>query len=261
MSNVQRASVPGSGPRRSEIIIGGAQVYADLLEYFELKGFRYSPMGLRDGMLARMLAQTDLSHSAHARLEKDRWASVIELCRKYGADPKRMEPVRQHVTQLFDQLKRVHELPEEYRHWLQAAAMMNEVGKFMNHQGHHRHTQYIVANSEIYGFTTEQRALISGIARYLGKSRPDPMDREMRAIPAEEHGNLARAIVLLRLAVALNQDRASDVLRVIPKVFPKRVLLELVPGRSGASLELWSLRKEADYFFEVFRRELLVELR
>jgi exopolyphosphatase/guanosine-5'-triphosphate,3'-diphosphate pyrophosphatase len=261
MSNVQRASVPGIGPRRSEIIIGGAQVYADLLEYFELKGFRYSPMGLRDGMLARMLAQTDLSHQAHLRLEKDRWASVLELCKRYGVNPKRMEPVRHHVTQLYDRLKRVHELPPEYRQWLQAAAMMNEVGKFMNHQGHHRHTQYILANSEIYGFTTEQRALISGITRYLGKSRPDADDRVMRAIPAEEHGNVVRAVVLLRLAVALNQDRASDVLRVRPMVNSRRVLLELTAGRTGASLELWSLRKEADYFFEVFRRELLVELR
>jgi len=261
MSNLQRASVPGIGPRRSEIIVGGAQVYADLLAYFELKGFRYSPMGLRDGMLARMLAQADLSHSAHQRLEADRWASVMELCRHYGVDPKRMEPVRHHVTQLYDQLKRVHELPEEYRQWLQAAAMMHSVGKFMNHQGHHRHTQYILANSEIYGFTTEQRAIIAGIARYLGKSRPDPMDRVMRFIPAEEHVNLERAVVLLRLAVALNQDRTTGMLRVTPRVTPQRVLLELMPGRGGASLEQWSLNKEADYFFAVFRRELLVELK
>jgi exopolyphosphatase/guanosine-5'-triphosphate,3'-diphosphate pyrophosphatase len=43
-------------------------------------------------------------------------------------------------------------------------------------------------------------------------------------------------------------------------VYPKRVVLELVPGRHGAELEAWSLRKEADYFREVFRRELLVEV-
>jgi exopolyphosphatase/guanosine-5'-triphosphate,3'-diphosphate pyrophosphatase len=69
-----------------------------------------------------------------------------------------------------------------------------------------------------------------------------------------------RAIVLLRLAVALNQDRASDVRRVTVRVYPKRVLLELEPGRTGAELELWSLRREAAYFREVFRRELLATL-
>ena len=67
-------------------------------------------------------------------------------------------------------------------------------------------------------------------------------------------------MVLLRLAVALNQDRASDVLKVRVKVYPKRVMLELVPGRTGAELEIWSLRKEASYFREVFRRELFVTL-
>ena len=71
---------------------------------------------------------------------------------------KKAEPVREHVVQLFDELARVHELPEEYRLWLEAAAMMQDVGKFMNHQGHYRHTQYIIANSEIFGFSPEQRA-------------------------------------------------------------------------------------------------------
>ena len=82
----------------------------------------------------------------------------------------------------------------------------------------------------------------------------------MRQVPPAEHEHVRRAVVLLRLAVALNQDRASDVLRVIVRVYPKRVLLELRPGRTGAELELWSLRKEADYFREVFRRELFVTL-
>jgi exopolyphosphatase/guanosine-5'-triphosphate,3'-diphosphate pyrophosphatase len=66
--------------------------------------------------------------------------------------------------------------------------------------------------------------------------------------------------VLLRLAVALNQDRASDVLRVTVRTYPKRVALKIQPGRTGAELELWSLRKEAAYFREVFRRELFPTL-
>ena len=67
-------------------------------------------------------------------------------------------------------------------------------------------------------------------------------------------------MVLLRLAEALNQDRASDVLRVAVKVYPKRVYFEVKPGKTGAELELWSLRKEGDYFREVFGRELFVTL-
>jgi exopolyphosphatase/guanosine-5'-triphosphate,3'-diphosphate pyrophosphatase len=260
MNNEQRAAVPGIGPRRSEIIVGGALVYASLLERLGLKGFRYSPLGLRDGILAQMLAEVDLRTSVHQKIENERWAGVLEVCRRYGIEQRKVEPVREHVVQLFDSLTRVHELPEEYKLWLEAAAMMQDVGKFMNHQGHFRHTQYIIANSEIFGFSPEQRAIVSALARYLGKTRPDPMDRVMRTIPMEEHPHVVRAVVLLRLAVALNQDRASAVVQMRSHVYPKRVLLELVPGRGGAELEAWSLKKEATYFREVFRRELFVEV-
>jgi len=259
MTNAEREAVPGIGPRRSEIIIGGALVYATLLERFGLKGFRYSPLGLRDGMLAQMLGEVDLRAEVHRKIESERWAGVLAVCKRYGIDQKKAEPVRLHATQLFDALVKVHELPTDYRLWLQSAAMMYEVGKFMNHQGHHRHTQYIIANSEIFGFSPEQRQIVAAIARYLGKTRPNPEDRPMRGIPIEQHRFIERAVVLLRIAVALNQDRASAVVGLKTSVYPKNVTLDIVPGRGGAKLELWAVTKEASYFREVFGRDLVVE--
>ncbi len=260
MSLPQREAVPGIGPRRSEIIVAGAQVYAEVLETFGLSGFRYSPLGLRDGILAQMLAEQDARAKAHREFEHERWESVLATARRYGVDRRQADPVRTHAVQIFRELKAVHELPPEYESWLATAAMLRDSGKFINHQGHHRHTQYIISSSEIYGYTQLQRTLVSAIARYLGKSRPQPGDRALRNIPADEHKNVQRAVVLLRLAVALNQDRASDVVRVGVRAYPKRIHLELRAGRTGAELELWSLRKEAGYFREVFGRELFVTL-
>jgi exopolyphosphatase/guanosine-5'-triphosphate,3'-diphosphate pyrophosphatase len=260
MSLPEREAVPGIGPRRAEIIVAGVEVYAELLEGFGLPGFRYSPLGLRDGILEQMLAEQDARADVHREFERERWESVLATARRYGVDPRQAEPVRAHAVQLFKELKALHQLPPEYESWLAAAAILLDTGKFINHQGHFRHTQYIVSSSEIYGYTQLQRTVISAIARYLGKSRPQAGDRAMRNIPAEEHKNVQRAVVLLRLAVALNQDRASDVLRVAAKVYPKRIYLELEPGRTGAELELWSLRKEAAYFREVFGRELFATL-
>jgi exopolyphosphatase / guanosine-5'-triphosphate,3'-diphosphate pyrophosphatase len=260
LNNAQRAAIAGIGPRRSEIISGGAQVYAALLERMHLKGFRYSRLGLRDGVLAQMLADTDERTSAHRTMEAERWEGVLEVCRRYGVDPRKVEPEREHSVQLFDQLQAVHQLPPEYRLWLQAAAMMQGVGKYMNHQGHNRHTQYIIANSEIFGFSPVQRAIVAAIARYMGKSRPEAMERPMRYVPVEEHAHVQSAVVLLRMAEALNQDRVTAAVRVRTKVYPKRVVLELIPARGGAELEQWSLKKEATYFREVFRRELLIEV-
>jgi exopolyphosphatase/guanosine-5'-triphosphate,3'-diphosphate pyrophosphatase len=260
MSLPEREAVPGIGPRRAEIIVAGAAVYAEILETFALHGFRYSPLGLRDGILAQMLAEQDARAKEHREFEHERWESVLATARRYGVDLRQAEPVRGHAVQLFRELKAVHELAPEYESWLAAAAMLRDTGKFINHQGHHRHTQYIISSSEIYGYTQLQRTLVSAIARYLGKTRPQPGDRALRNIPSEEHKNVNRAVVLLRLAVALNQDRASDVLRVGTRIYPKRVYLELRAGRTGAELEQWSLRKEAAYFREVFGRELFVTL-
>ena len=260
MDNAQRTAVPGIGPRRSEIITGGAQVYATLLEGMGLKGFRYSPLGLRDGILAQMLGDADAKATVHQTMESERWEGVLEICRRYGVDPATEASLVESAASLFDGLQRVHELPGEYRLWLRSAAMMNAVGKYMNHQGHHRHTQYIIANSEVFGFSPAQRTVVSAIARYLGRSRPDPMDRVMRAVPVEEHAHVRGAVVLLRLAKALDADRATDVVRAVPHVYPKRVVLELRPARGRGELEVWTLKKEAAYFREVFRRELLVEV-
>ncbi|HKB48049.1 MAG TPA: hypothetical protein VKC57_10160, partial [Ktedonobacterales bacterium] len=260
LSLPERETIAGIGPRRAEIIIAGSQVFAELLESFNLPGFRYSSLGLRDGILAQMLAETDTRASGHIEFEHERWESVLATAKRYGVDPRQAEPVRAHALQLFRELKPLHSLPPEYENWLAAAAILRDTGKFINHQGHHRHSQYVISSSEIYGYTPVQRTIVSALARYLGKSRPQPGDRAMRNIPAEEHGSVHKAVALVRLAVALNQDRASDVLRVAARVYPKRVYIDIKPGRTGAELELWSLRKEAGYFREVFGRELFATL-
>jgi len=261
MTLPEREAVEGIGPRRAEIIVAGVEVFVQLLQSFGLAGFRYSPLGLRDGILAQMLAERDARATAHSEFEQERWESVLATARRYGVDLNQAEPVRAHAVQLFRDLKALHQMPVEYESWLAAAAMLRDTGKFINHQGHHRHAQYIVSSSEIYGYTQLQRTIVSALARYLGKSRPQPGDRALRNIPAEQHKHVHRAVVLLRLAVALNHDRASDVLRVAARVYPKRVYLEVEPGKTGAELELWSLRKEAGYFREVFGRELFATLK
>ena len=156
---------------------------------------------------------------------------MLEVCRRYAIDLKKAEPVRAIMRcSCFDALEAVHHLPQDYRVWLESAAMMQEVGKYMNHQGHHRHTQYIIANSEIFGFSPEQRMIVAAIARYQGKSRPDSMDRNMRGLPVEEHVHVRAAVVLLRLAIALNQNQATKPVRLKVQVHAKRVTLLMAAG-------------------------------
>ncbi len=254
----QRQAMEGLGPRRAEIIIAGASVYQDIVERFALPGFVYSPLGLRDGMLAQMVAEHDRNTAAGRRIETERRAGLAEAARHYGADMKYAEQIRDLSMQLFQQLKPVHRLPAEYEEWLSAAALLNEVGSFINRSGRHRHAYYIIANSELFGFTTEQRRLIAVIARYVGKSRPSPHDRAIRLMSPLDRQSAAKAIVLLRLARALNQGRKGAVTGITAKCQPSAVQFKLRTKRGGAELEIWSLLKEKGYFREVFGRDLVV---
>jgi exopolyphosphatase/guanosine-5'-triphosphate,3'-diphosphate pyrophosphatase len=253
----ERRKIQGIGPRRAEIIIAGATVYHELLERLHLKGFRYSPLGLRDGILAQMAADYDRSTRSGKQIESERWESILNAVRHYRVDRKHALDVRDSAAFLFAALRSVHGLAPEYKEWLTAAAMLYEVGDFVNRNGRHRHTHYIISNSEILGYTPQQRRIIGAIARYLGKSKPAMDDGPMKLIESTDRGDVEKAIVLLRLARALNLGRSRAVGRVRIGVHSAEVRLTLVPRRRmGVDLEQWAIEKEADYFREVFGREL-----
>ena len=253
----ERRKIEGIGPRRAEIIVAGAIVYQELLDKLRLKGFRYSPLGLRDGILAQMAADYDRSTRSGRQIEFERWESILAAVNHYHVDRKHAIDVRDHATLLFSALRSLHRLPPEYREWLSAAAMLYEVGDYVNRNGRHRHTHYIISNSEILGYTPQQRRIIAAIARYLGKSRPTLEDGPMKMLDPGDRADVQKAILLLRLARALNLGRSRAVERVRVGLRSPEVNLTLVPRRRmGVDLELWAIEKERDYFREVFGREL-----
>jgi exopolyphosphatase/guanosine-5'-triphosphate,3'-diphosphate pyrophosphatase len=254
-----RSKVPGIGPRRAEIIVAGACVFAELMERCNLPGFQYSPLGLRDGLLAQMLADHDRATVSHRQIEAERDDAILAMCKQYRVDLKRAEEVRCLAVQLFHELRRVHALPPEYQGWLSAAALLHEAGTFINRSGSHRHTYYLIANSEIFGFTPEQRHIIAAIARYLGKTRPNPADGPMKALNSADEELAPKAVVLLRLAKAMSHGTDGSIVNVAAEVYRERVMLKLT-AKDGADLEVWMLSKERAYFREVFGRELDVEV-
>ena len=254
-----RARLPGIGPRRAEIVVAGAYVFAELMERCALPRFRYSPLGLRDGILAQMLAEYDRATAPRRRIEEERQDAILAMCRQYRVDLKAAENVRRIAIQLFRDLRRIHDFPPEYESWLSAAAMLHDVGSFINRNGRHRHTHYLISGSELFGFTPDERRIIAAIARYLGKSRPDPADGPMKALGNSDQEHAPRAVGLLRLAKAMNPGHGGRVASVRATVDRDRVLLKL-SGRVDADLEVWMLQKERGFFLEVFGRELVAEL-
>jgi exopolyphosphatase/guanosine-5'-triphosphate,3'-diphosphate pyrophosphatase len=260
LSKADREALPGIGPRRAEIVVAGAMVYAEVLTRCGLRSFRYSPLGLRDGILAQLAADYDERTRPHRQTESDRHDALMAMSKKYGVDIKYAEHVRMLAMKLFTILSSVHNLPVEYREWLSAAATLHEVGSYVNRAGRNRHTAYIIAHSELLGYSIKQRQIIASIARYQGKTRPSPTDSLMKRVAAEDYENITKSVVLMRLARALNQSRRGLVSSVRANVKGGKVSLRLSTGAEGADLEVWALEKEFSYFREVFGRDLGVAL-
>lgn len=256
----QRRAMTGIGPRRAEIIIAGAAVYAELLTRLGLSSFRYLPLGLRDGVLAQMMSEYDNETRPGRQVEIERESSLITMGRHYGVDRKFAERIRGLALQLFQKLKPIHQLPPQYENWIAAAAMLHEVGSYINRAGRHRHAHYLILHSEIFGFSTEQRAIVAAIARYVGNSRPRVEHRVIRVLPEIDRYYVARAVEILRLSRALDQSRVGVVTKLGLRISASRVQLSLTTRRGAGELELWAVEKEASYFRAVFGRDLGVSL-
>jgi exopolyphosphatase/guanosine-5'-triphosphate,3'-diphosphate pyrophosphatase len=251
-----RAAIKGINQKRAQIIVAGAAVYADVLHACGLKGFRYSPLGLRDGILAQMAAEYDQRSRSRRQLESDREDVLLSTGKRYAVDRENAEQVRKLALSLFDQLRRVHGLGKDYREWIGAAAMLYEVGMYINPVGLHRHAYYVISRSELFGFTPLQRNIIATIARFQGNSKPQLRDRLIKLLPAQIRSDVIKSIAILRVARALNQGRRAAVVSVRAAVHDGDVTLLAKAHRGGAELELWAGEKEVAYFREVFGREL-----
>lgn len=256
----KRASVPGIGTRRAEIIVAGAAVFAELMSRCRLAGFRYSTLGLRDGLLAQMAADSARGTLSGRHLALERQDALLALARHYAVDLRFVQQVRDLALAVFAALKPVHRLEPAYQDWLTAAAMLHEVGSYINRSGRRRHTFYVISNSEIFGYSPRERLGVAALARYLGDSRPLPTDKVMRKFSPADRQALTKLVVILRLARALNQGRRGAVTRVRARIAGGRVTLRLQARRGGADLELWALGKERGYFREVFGRDLAAEV-
>jgi exopolyphosphatase / guanosine-5'-triphosphate,3'-diphosphate pyrophosphatase len=260
MTTRQRAAIRGINQKRAEIVVAGASVYAQILDACNLKSFRYSPLGLRDGILAQMAADYDRHTRSHQQVESDREDVLLTTGRRYGVNLGHAEHVRNLAWSLFDQTRPIHSLDKEYREWIGAAAMLYEVGAYINPVGRHQNAYYLISRSELFGFTPLQRQIVATIARYQGNSRPEPDDRLLKRLPEQIRPEVIKSTAILRVARALNQGRRGAVRRLRASGRDGRISIGIEPNRGGADLELWAGEKEIPYFREVFGRELVFKV-
>jgi len=217
----ERRLTPGIGPRRAEVIIAGCAVLRRILDDFGLPSLYYSRAGLRDGLIAD-LAQAD-AEARSSRLDDDRRRVVRDLARHYGVPLK----VAAMAVTLFESLQPLHELPGSAGRYLEAAAYLHDIGHFVSDSRHHKHSYYLVANSDLAGFTARERMLVANLCRYHRKALPSPNHDNFKALTDDDKRMVERLIPALRLADSLDRSREQRVSDVRVRVRRSRVELQL----------------------------------
>jgi exopolyphosphatase/guanosine-5'-triphosphate,3'-diphosphate pyrophosphatase len=197
----------------------------------------------------------DLAHRkvglAQARLETDRKRVVSALSRRYGISPPHVRKVAQLSAVLFENLRSLHGLPAMHGQLLEAAAYLYNIGHWVNESRHHKHSLYLVANSDLAGFSDWERLLIACLCRYHRKSMPQLTHPEFLALDTESRRAVVLLAPLLRIAVALDQsqDQRLETLRV--ETVEKSVELQL-ESRLDLDVERWHAERVAAVFRETY---------
>ena len=244
-----RRKITGIGPRRAEIIVPGTAVLLHFLEGFGFPFFYYSAAGVRDGIIAD-LAQRGVGNEL-ARLSREQRHEVEQMCRRYGTPVEHGRKVADLAHALFLGLQSLHGLGAKYGKLLEAAAYLHDIGHYVSDLSHHKHSYYLVANSDMPGFTNRERELIANLCRYHRKALPAPYHDNYQPLSAEEKKALGLLMPLLRLADNLDRSHEQRIEAMDCQVQNGQVVIRL-SASLDIDLEQWAAERTAELFRQVY---------
>ena len=253
----KRGSVRGIKPDRGDVILGGALVVAAAMEHGGFDEIEVTEAGLREGVFfERLLEDRD-----PPLLEDVRRESVTNLAHRFRTDDAHVEHVARLSLQMFDTLAEaeLHDLGAEERELLWAACMLHDIGVTIDYDDHHRHSQYLIVNSGLPGFSPWELEMIAAVARWHRKGEPDA-----GVLGALAHkGDQDRLRVLcgiIRLAEQFERSRDRAIRAVGLDHDEDRVRLLAQTNGAGAdpSVAIWSAQRNSDLLAEAIERPVEV---
>ena len=183
--------------------------------------------------------------------------SIRQLAERCDDDPAHSAHVARLALELFDALQPLHDLDGMARGYLEAGALLANVGLVVAHSKHHLHAYYVIRNSELAGLTDLEIEMIAQIARYHRKSEPKPSHAEFAALEPDDQALVRTLAGILRVAIGLDRSHRALVESVRAEVQRRRVVVFATP-RPGAdvSLELYAANERKDLLEDVIGRRV-----
>ncbi|MDR2050115.1 MAG: HD domain-containing protein [Treponema sp.] len=249
---VRRYNIPYAD---AEGFVPGLLIYRTFLERTAAEELIVPNISVREGYLIDLVSGVDneLRNDFYSQIT----ASAVNLGRKYRFDEEHSRHVARLCLSLFDALEKEHGMTRHERMMLETASLLHDIGMFIRSSGHHRHGQYIVANSEIFGLKKEELDIIGNVIRYHRDSPPSQADIEYLALQREERILVLKMASLLRVADALDRGHSQRIKNIT--VEKKTETLVIRTGESfDLSLEEIGMKDKSDLFEEVFGYKVIL---
>ena len=242
-------------PRRADIIVSGAVILDALVQHLGLKSIVAVDRGLRHGLLWDLYRRrSDADADGHSI-----GGAARVLGRRFYFDERHASQVARLALTLFDELADIHLLPAVVRPYLEAAALLHDVGNSVSYQKHHRHTQYLIQHADLPGLADRERDLVSRVARYHRRSEPEIDHAGMAGLSLPEARLVRKLATLLRVADALDRSHHQPIVGIRTRRAGRDICLR-IKSRAPVDLELWDVAHEAPLFRKVFGHALRWEV-
>jgi exopolyphosphatase/guanosine-5'-triphosphate,3'-diphosphate pyrophosphatase len=224
-------------------------VYQNLLRLTRATQMIVSDVSMRDGLLLELARA--VTGQEDRSLAEGVIHSATAIAQKFRVDLPHDRLVAELALRLFDEFRPEHGLTARHRLLLHVAGLLHEIGGFVSNRSHHKHSYYLIANSEIFGLNREEITLVAHVARYHRRSGPKPSHLEYMSLPREARVTVTKLAALLRVADALARGhvRRADELRFERQ---KDDLIVCIPGAADLLLEERALEAKADLFEDIY---------
>jgi exopolyphosphatase / guanosine-5'-triphosphate,3'-diphosphate pyrophosphatase len=227
--------------------------YVHLARAYKLNSVLVANTNLRDGLLKEMSLKPAWSDELNNQIIR----SALDLGRRYAIDETHAKHVATLSRKLFNALREEHQLDSRQEIILYLAALLHEIGLYVSFQSHHKHSMYLIRNSELFGLGRKDVLLVALVARYYRRASPQPDHEGYATLGRDDRVAVAKMAALLRVASALNESRSQRITDFECQREDGRLVI-VVPNADDLSLEQLSLRQNGALFEEVFGLPLLL---
>ncbi len=181
--------------------------YTRLARALELDHLVITNTNLRNGLLQEMA-----SGEAWLREFQDQVIGpVLERGRHFDFDEAHALHVARLARVLFQQTADLHELEMHYETILYVAAVLHEIGLYVKDTSYHKHSMYLIRNSELFGIGPTNLQLISQVARYHRRASPKQSHKPYMTLGRDQRVAVCKLAAILRIAVALDASRTQRI--------------------------------------------------